>query len=147
MKKKAIVTKDTNDFPEVVEFLEAQAALEDFKHDFAPQLATLSKLVERYNAAREQAEKVVRAAEVKCGPFDAYQVTVKYDAEELYKALGRDGFLAVGGSIGSTAKYGLDKGRFEAALTAPGCTIPESVVRAVRKESVVYHVPPEISLP
>jgi hypothetical protein len=147
MKKKSIVTRNVDDFHEVIDFLEAQKDLEEFKADFAPQLEILAKLVERYNATREQAEKVVRAAEVRCGPFDAYQVTVKYNAEELYKALGRDGFLAVGGSIGSTATYGLDKGRFEAALTAPGCTIPEAVVKVVRKESVVYHVPPAITLP
>jgi hypothetical protein len=147
MKKRSIEVRETSAFPEVVAFMEAQSDLEDFKKDFAPQLEVFTKLIERYNATREQAEKVVRAAEVKCGPFDAYQVTIKYNAEELYKNVGRELFLQIGGGIGSVATYVLDKGRFEAALTAPGCTIPEAVVKAVRKESVVYHVPPELVLP
>lgn len=147
MKKKAIVTKEPEAIPEVMEFLDAKAALEEFKAEHPKVFEELGHLVDRYNTTREQAEKAARAAEVKCGPFDAYQVTVKYDANALYNAIGRDLFLQVGGTISQKTVYDVDKGRLEAAITSPNTKLTDEVVKSVRKETVVYHVPDPLVLP
>ena len=57
-------------------------------------------LVEDHNSKLEQAEKVVRAQEVTCGPFELYQWQTKYKAEALYDAVGREQFLTGLGVIG-----------------------------------------------
>lgn len=147
MKKKTIVTKNPEEIPEVLEFLDAQAALEEFKAEHPKIFEEFGHLVDRYNTTLEQAEKNARAQEVKIGPFDAYQVKVSYDAGALYNAIGRDLFLQVGGIINNKTVYDVDKGRLEAAITSPNTKIPEEVVKAVRKESVVYHVPAKLVIP
>jgi hypothetical protein len=147
MKKRAIEVRPTESFPEVIEFLEAKAALEEFKQVHPEVFEELSQLTERYNATLEQAEKVVRQSESKCGPFDAYQVSVKYNAEALYNAVGRDAFLQIGGTINQTTEYELDKGRFEAAVSSPSNKITEEVLKTVRKETVTYHVPTKLVVP
>jgi hypothetical protein len=147
MKKKAIVAKTPSEIPEVCAFLEAVDALDTFKAKHADVFEDLAHLIDRYNTTLEQADKVTRAQSVKCGPFDAYQVTVKYNAKALHDAVGRELFLTVGGIIGDAVTYDLDKGRFEAAVTTPNSKITDEVLNAVRKESVSYHVPPKLVLP
>jgi hypothetical protein len=147
MKKKTIVTKNPEEIPEVLEFLDAKAAVEEFKEEHPKVFEEFAHLVDRYNTTLEQADKAARAQEVKIGPFDAYQVKVQYDASALYNAIGRDLFLQVGGIINTETVYGLDKGRLEAAITSPNSKIPEEVVKSVRKESVVYHTPPKLVIP
>jgi hypothetical protein len=147
MKKKAIVTKAPEEIPEVMEFLDAKAALEEFKADHVGVFTELGHLVERYNATLEQAAQVARAQEVKVGPFDAYQVKVTYDSTALYNAVGRDVFLLVGGAINTETTYSVDKGRLEAAIASPNSKITEEVVKTVRKETVVYHVPQKLVIP
>lgn len=147
MKKKAIQTKDPSEMTEVLEFLDAKAAIEEFKDMHAVVFTQFADLVERYNSTLEQAEKAARQQEVKCGPFDAYQVTVKYDATALYNAVGRDLFLKIGGIINEKTVYDVDKGRLEAAITSPNSKITDEVVKTVRKETVTYHVPPKLVVP
>jgi hypothetical protein len=147
MKKKTIATKSPEEIPEVMEFLDAKSAIEEFKAEHPAVFEEFSHLVERYNATREQAEKVARAQGVKVGPFDAYQVTVKYDAAALYNAIGRDLFLQVGGVISQETVYSVDKGRLEAAVTSPNSKVTEDIVKSVRKETVTYHVPEPLVIP
>jgi hypothetical protein len=147
MKKKAIRVVEPREVPEVLAFLDAQEALEEFKQQYPEVFGHLEQLVDRYNTALEQADKVCRQNEVKCGPFDAYQVSVRYNAEALYDAIGRDTFLQVGGSISSKTVYDIDKGRLEAAIAAPNSKVPEAVVSSVRKESLNYHVPTKLAIP
>jgi coenzyme F420-reducing hydrogenase beta subunit len=147
VKKKSIVTKPPEEFLEVLRFLDAKAALEEFKADNAAVFEQFAHLVDRYNSELEQAEKAVRQQEVKCGPFDAYQVSVKYDPEALYDAVGRELFLQVGGAISNTTTYAIDKGRFDAAVTMPNSKIKDEVVSLVRKEIVNYHMPPKLVTP
>jgi hypothetical protein len=147
MKKKVIRAVDPKEIPVVLEFLDAQEALQEFKEQYADVFAHLEKLVDRYNTTLEQADKTCRQSEVKCGPFDAYQISVRYNAEALYDAVGRDTFLQVGGSINNKTVYDIDKGRLEAAIAAPNSKIPDAVVSSVRKESLSYHTPAKLSIP
>jgi hypothetical protein len=107
---------DPSEVSEVIEFLDAQDALQAFKEENAAVLEQLAALSERYNTALEQAEKVCRSREVGCGPIDLYQFSVKYNASALFNAVGRDQFLVLGGETKTVTEYSLDKGRFEAAV-------------------------------
>lgn len=136
---KAIRKVSEAEFPEVLSFVQAKEDLEEFRAQHAEVFETFDALVERYNTALEAAEKVVRAAEVNCGPFDLYQYTTKYNGEKLFHAVGRDKFLELGGTIGTKAVYDIDKARFEAAVAAK--KISKEVVDQVRKETPNYHTP------
>lgn len=145
MKKKNIETVDPSSIPEVVEFLDAQDAIQTFKESNAAVFEQYAELAERYNTALEQADKVCRAKQVSSGPFDLYQFTTKYDAEALYNAVGRDKFLEVGGKIDSKTIYDLDKGRLEAAVAQK--KVPAEVIDQVRKETPAFHKPDKLVLP
>lgn len=145
MQKKKIVTVEPGTVPEVIEFLDAQGTLEDFKQEHVVVFKMLEELVDRYNTALEQADKVCRANQVSCGPFDLYQFSTKYDAEALYNAVGRDKFLEVGGKIETQTVYDLDKGRLEACVAQK--KVPEDVLTHVRKETPSYHKPAKLVVP
>ena len=131
--------------PEVVEFLDAQGALEDFKQSHAAVFEQLRELTDRYNATFEAAEKACRSKEVSCGPFDLYQFTTKYDPEALYNAVGRDKFLALGGKLDTQTVYTLDKARFEVCVSQN--KVPADVVPQVRKETPNFHKPEKLVVP
>lgn len=145
MQKKKITTVEVATIPEVIEFVDAQATIEEFKADNVAVFAMLAELTDRYNTALEQADKVCRARGVSCGPFDLYQFSVKYDAEALYNAVGRDKFLELGGKIEVQTVYDVDKGRLEAM--AAQRKVPEEVISQVRKETPAFHKPPKLVVP
>lgn len=145
MKNKRIETVEASAIPEVVEFLDAQDAILAFKESNAPVFEQLAELVDRYNTSLEQADKVCRAKQVGCGPFDLYQFSTKYNAEALYNAVGRDKFLELGGKIETQTVYDVDKGRLEAM--AAQRKVPEEVISQVRKETPAYHKPPKLVVP
>lgn len=133
------------EYPEVVAFLQAQAAIQEFKQEHPEVFEQFEGLVEQYNSTREAAEQVCRAAEVKCGPFDLYQYGTKYDGKQLFDAVGREKFLELGGTIGTKPIYEIDKTRFEAAVAAK--KLSKDVVERVRKEEPRYHVPDKLVIP
>lgn len=143
-KKKAEVVNES-EIKEVVEFLDAQGALQEFKEAHKEVFEQFAQLAERYNAALEQAEQVVRARGVKCGPFDLYQFATKYNAEALYNAVGRGKFLELGGKIEQVTQYDVDKGRLEAAIAQK--KLEPSVVDNIRKETPNFHKPDRVVLP
>jgi hypothetical protein len=147
MRKKHVPVKSPEDIPEVLAFMDAQSALQEFKEYHKDLFRELEGLVDCYNSTLEQADKVVRQHGAKCGPFDGYQVSVKYDAAALFNAVGRDTFLKLGGIIHDKVAFDLDKGQFEAAMASPNNKISDEVLALVRKESVNYHVPPKLALP
>jgi hypothetical protein len=142
---KAITKANETDIPEVIEFLQAQAAIQEFKQEYPEVFEQFEQLVESYNTKLEAAEKVCRAAEVNCGPFDLYQYNTKYDAQALFAAVGRDKFLELGGSTGTATTYDIDKSRFEAAVAAK--KVSKDIITAVRKETPNYHKPSKLVLP
>jgi hypothetical protein len=145
MQKKKIVNVDPLTIPEVVDFINAKGMLEDFKNSYPEIFQQLSELVDQYNTTLEQADKVCRAQGVSCGPFQIKHFTVRYNAESLYNAVGRDQFLAVGGKIETQTVYDVDKGRLEAAIAQR--RVPESVVEEVRAEGPTYHKIPALVIP
>lgn len=145
MQKKKIETVDPGTIPEVVEFIDANDAIQSFKASYPDVFKQYEELIERYNSALEQADKVVRARAVSSGPFDLYQFKTTYDAEALYNAIGRDQFLSVGGKLETQTVYDVDKGRLEAAAVQK--KIPAEVMAQVRKETPNYHKPPKLVAP
>ena len=142
--KKATVV-DPAEIAEVSEFIFAQDALKEFKEAHADLFEELEGLVERYNTTLEQADKAVRANKVSSGPFNLYQFTVKYDAEALYNAIGRDRFLDIGGAIQNLPSYSIDRGRLEACIAQN--KVPKEVVDTIRTESPAYHAPKKLLIP
>lgn len=138
MKKKVIEKVDPTAVPEVLEFMDAQQAIAEFKQEHKKVFEEFSHLVERYNTNLEAAKLVVRNRQVECGPFVVHNTSVKYDADALYLALGHELFLQVGGILSTETVKSIDRGRFEAAITAPNSKISDEVVAAVRKEGVSY---------
>jgi hypothetical protein len=145
MQKKTASHLEPIEVPEVVEFLDAQNAIEAFKEEHGPVFAQLAELTERYNTTLEQADKACRSKEVSCGPFNLYQFTTKYDAEALFNAIGRDQFLAVGGKMDVVTTYAVDRGRLEACIAQS--KVPSEVVEHVRKEIPNFHKPDKLVIP
>lgn len=104
----------------------------------------LDDLLDRYNTAVSEAEKVVRAEGVTCGPFENFSVSVKYDAAKMYEELGEEMFLEVGGSMPTKVVYELDRGRVEAAIASG--KIPEETLEHFRSVSRSYHKPDKMQL-
>jgi hypothetical protein len=145
MQKKTAPRREPVEVPEVVEFLDAQDAIQAFKTEHAEVFDQLAQLVERYNTALEQADKACRSKEVSCGPFDLYQFTTKYNAEALFNAVGRDNFLTMGGKMETITQFSVDRGRLEACI-AQG-KLPNDVVEHVRKETPNFHKPDPLVVP
>jgi hypothetical protein len=145
MSSRTAPTVEPKDIPEVIEFIDAQDAIEDFKRDHAEVFNQLANLTERYNTALQQADKACRQREVSCGPFSLYQFTTKYNAEALFNAVGKNVFLEVGGTIQTVAAYEVDRGRLEAAIAQN--KISKDVVAQVRKETPNFHKPKELLIP
>ena len=133
---------EPDEIPEVQEYMDAKAMLDAYIHHNQSVFEQYRELAENVNRARESADKVVRAKEVSCGPWDIYQTQTTYDANVLYEALGREGFMRVGGKVQMQAAYEVDKAKVEAAI-ARG-EIPPELVSSVKKESPRYKAPKDI---
>ena len=135
----------TEKVPEVEEFLLSAERVKAFKEQHAKILGQLDALANDYNQKLEAAEKATRQLGVSCGPFDLFQVQVKYDAKALYESLGHDGFLAVGGTLSTQRVYDVDKSRIRVEIAAN--KIAEEVVKHFVSETNKYHKPEKIVLP
>lgn len=131
--------------PEVLDYMDAKENLEAFYARNPALIAELRSLAEDYNTKLQAAEKVVRGKMVTCGPFDQYQTSVSYDPEKLFNALGRTGFLKIGGTVRTVSEYVIDKKSVEAAIAKQA--IPEEVLETVAKVKRNYHVPDPVVLP
>lgn len=135
---------DPRDIPEVVEFINAEEKLKEFRDQFHDVFEMYDKLVEDRNSKLENAEKVVRAHRVTCGPFVLYQYQTTYNAQTFFDAVGREEFLKLGGAIETVPQYSIDKKAFEAFVAQR--KIPPSVVEQVVSVSPRYHCPAKLSL-
>ncbi len=131
--------------PEVLQFLDANERLEEFKARNPELLGTLNILIEDYNTALENADKAVRAKGVNCGPWEQLTPTVKYDGEKLYSAVGREDFVRLGGVVRQVNEYVIDKGTIEAAIAAN--RLPQQIVELVRTVGRKYKSIPKGQLP
>lgn len=144
MAQKTINTVSEESIPEVLRFLEANDRVQSFYEKHSEIFSQLLELRGEYNAALEAAEKVVRAKRVSCGPFVAYQIQTKYDAEKLYEEVGRDRFLELGGKIQTVTTFDLDKAKFEAHVVSNN--VSQEVVDTVKEVSPRYKKPEKITL-
>ncbi len=131
------------DIPEVVEFINADERLKEFRQEYDDVFQQYDAIVTDRNDKLEAAEKIVRAHEVSCGPFDLYSHQTKYDAQAFYDAVGREEFLKLGGNIQTVPKYDIDKKTFEAMVAQK--KVAPSVVEVVVTVSPRYKVPSKIS--
>ena len=140
-----INSRPTRTIPEVQAFEKVQQELDAFKAENPEFFAELEALVDRYNAARDMAAKVVHTMQVSCGPFQLTgRPSVSYKADVLYEEMGRDWFFEHGGSAVQVTRYEVDKTKAEAAHAAG--LIPEEVAAKARTVKVSYHKPEKVTL-
>lgn len=144
MKKREAKPVAVDDVPELMAYELAKRNLDDFKKKHAPLIEELSALAEAHNTTLEAADKVMRANNYTCAPFNLQHFTTKYDADEAFILLGRDGFLAAGGKVDKKEVYEIDKDRFEAAISQG--KIADAVVEKVRSETPTYKKPKPVAI-
>lgn len=132
-----------SEVPEVLRFLEAKRKLDALREGYPEVFESLQYISEEYNAAIEAADKILRAKQVSCGPFDLFQTQTTYDPDKLFQELGKEEFLRVGGSIKTVTQYEVDKAKLEAHITSNA--IPEDVVKEVRKVTPKFKKPDKVS--
>lgn len=104
----------------------------------------LADLIDRYNTAVDDADKVVRAKGVSCGPFTNSGNAVKYNPDKMYDELGEELFLKAGGSVASVPVYTVNKETLEAAIQSG--EIPEESVEHFRTVEKRYKKPTKLSI-
>jgi hypothetical protein len=138
-------TADVSEIPEVQRYEAVCAEMQQARAANPAFFKWLDDWKERHNDAREAADKAVRSRQVSCGPFTILQWETRYNADELYQAVGPEKFLSLGGIISQTVKYECDKKRVDFAIEAK--LIPPEVAEKVRKRSPKYRVLPKAELP
>lgn len=131
--------------PEVADFALAQQQLEAFKQTYQQFFDALAPIVANYNQKLEAADKAVRAKQASCGAWELYQKVTKYDSKALHDAVGRDTFIAIGGSVKHAAGYKVDAKKLLLAV-AQG-KIPQATVDEIAEETCSYHAPKPAILP
>lgn len=137
-------TLDISQVPEVKAYQDAVDLLQEFKRQHANVFQTYFKLLEDRNQKMQLADKAVRAQGISCGDWERYQDQTKYNPQALYEALGRDGFLNVGGALQTVTTFSVDKSKLEAA--AARGEVPPGVMEQVKTISPRYHAPKETDL-
>jgi hypothetical protein len=135
---------DPRDIPEVVDFINADSKVKEFREQYSDLFETYQQLIEDRNSKLENAEKVVRAHKVTCGPFVLYQYQTKFNAQAFFDAVGKEDFLKFGGEMKTVPQYSIDKKQFEAF--AAQRKIPQSVIDQVVEVSPRFKCPEKISL-
>ena len=133
-----------NEIPEVQAFENAKQALEQFKAANAGVLEAFAWYAREYNDKLEAADKAVRARGASCGDFDYYQKATKIDAAALYTALGREEFVAAGGTVKMVAEYKIDAKRLEQAVATK--KIDPALAAEVTRVEARYKTPKPVSL-
>lgn len=132
-------------FPEVVEFMQAQSDLEQFIQEHKDVYDELCRLAATRNDKLEAADKVVRPTGCSVGPFVKLSESKKINAEKLYEEIGADNFGKVGGYTETVVAYKVDRDRF--LSMAFSNQIPAEIVEVVVKDAVSYSVIPKYVLP
>lgn len=145
MGKPTIETVSAGKFPEVRAFAKQQRALAQVKEQNPEVFARLEAIAATYNATLLAADKVVRTAVVKCGPWDLYSFTERYSAKAFFEAVGRSEFTRFGGAIQTVETYDFDKDRFKALLEQERVT-PEAAEQCL-SYGANYHSPTLLLLP
>lgn len=136
---------EISEIPEVAAFVAVQNRLSKLRQEYPGLFDEIDDLAEQYNTTLEAADKAVRAKEVSCGPFTVRQYVTKYDANELFNAVGKEKFLALGGSVQTVHQYDIDKKLFDAAA-AQG-KVSKTVFEAVKTTSPTYNKQGKIFIP
>ena len=137
--KKRLNEIPVDSIPAVGEYIDRQGMLEAFMENHKGIFDTYHVLQASVAQSLEAADKIVRAQGVSCGPWDRYAIRTTYNAEALYEALGREGFLSIGGKLVTKTGYEVEGKRLETAI-ARG-EIPQDIVDSVKKEVASYHAP------
>lgn len=140
----SIVYKKPEEVPEVAAFVEAEEILQQFIAGHPEVFQTFRILMEDRNTKRQAADKVVRALGVVCGPWELSSKRTGIKAEALLDALGREKFLAVGGTIETKPVYSVDKKRFEQAVATH--QVPAELAKEVVVDTIAYSAPKDVVL-
>jgi len=134
--------KAVEEVPEVAAYQEVKTRYDAFRAANPEFFNFLDALEEELNTKLEDAEKATRAQNISCGDFQLYQFQMKYKAEELLQAVGRDKFLQVGGTVTTQTVYSVNKARVDAAI-ANG-SIPADTAERIRVQAPRFHKPSKL---
>lgn len=143
-KEEGVKRVSADDIQEVSDFMDIKQELDGLKADHPEIFRLYTDIVQRYNAALEAADKAVRARSISCGPFDLYSSRPDYNGEKMYEELGKELFLACGGSTVRTTEYKVDKAKVESAIASG--KIPADCVKEFKSTRVAYHKPEKLSV-
>ncbi len=133
------------EIPEVAAFVEVQARYEKYKEDNPEFFKWLEELSEEYNEKLSVASKIVRARSVSCGPFDRFQTSTTYNAEEMFQILGQNKFLEMGGKEVLQKIRTVDKVRVERYIQSGDIDAESAAV--IKKVSPRYRSIEEVKVP
>jgi len=131
-----------NEIPEVAAYQEVKSRYDAFREGNPEFFQYLDAFEEELNQKLQDAEKVTRSKKASCGDFHLYQFQMKYNAEELLQAVGRDKFLEVGGTMTTQTVYGVETSRVDASIASGG--IPGPVAERVRTRQPRFHKPSKL---
>ena len=132
-----------SDVPQVQKVMDLKLEIDALKGEFPEVFMRLADLVDRYNTAVEDAEKIVRATGITCGPFVNFSSSVRYNAEKMYDELGEELFFKAGGKLAEIPVYSVDKEVLEASIQ--NGTVPEETLEHFRTLERKYKKPEKLA--
>jgi hypothetical protein len=130
------VTVPEDSIPEVKAYMDELNYLKDYCAAKADVVATLRTLIDRVNASAQQAEKVVRARGVFCGPWQKHNTKKVLNTELLIDRIGVERFVALGGVQETKPTYKIDRERVELAIAKKELTAAEA--QDIIREEISY---------
>lgn len=140
--KTKIETVEADEIPEVADYLEHLELLEEYKKQHKKIFSTYNDIAEKLNQLRVEADKIVRAKNVNCGPWTVMSTAVKYDSEKLLQAVGPARFLELGGTATPRIDYAIDKTVVETQIAKKA--ISPELVKEIKVESIRYSAPKDV---
>jgi hypothetical protein len=112
MKKRNEV--NIEDVREVEDFMKSYDRLQTYRDKHKKVFETYEELAHEYNERLELAHQMVKQKGISCGPF--VETSCSYDGELLHNSVGRDGFMNLGGEIGTKTTFKISKRDVEKAV-------------------------------
>jgi len=113
MKKISIQEVDVAEIPQVTAYVEAKERLDRFITANSVTFMEYQKLLDDCNAAKDDADRVVREMRVNCGPFKVHAVVNKIRGKDLADFVGQSVFLQYGGVIETTNTFKINEDDYE----------------------------------
>jgi hypothetical protein len=100
---------------------------------------TYDGMLEELERKRQVADAKIRATDATFGPWERFSEQKKYDTTALYDLIGKERFLALGGTVTEMPVIELDRDKLELAIASK--ELSKAVVAAILKITPMYRAP------